>query len=136
MAKEKITMFWKRFFIIAGMSNCLAAGLGMWKPAVGFAVVTGVDNTAPTVLFIFFLLCFVVFLFGLGYLSVVINAVSSRGIVLIGAIGKICFFAMGLYGYLHGIATLIFAILVSMDLVWAAFFFFYLISTNRISCER
>lgn len=99
-------------------------------------VVSGVDNTEPAVLFIFFTLCCAVFLFGLGYISVVVNAVASRGIVLIGAIGKICFFAMGLYGYLHGIASLIFIIVVCMDLIWAAFFFFYLISTHRISCER
>ena len=135
MAKGIMTAFWKIFFLMAGLFNCLVAGLGMCFPAVTFTVVTGVNNTEPVVLYIFFIACCVVFLFGLGYFSVVINVVTSRGIILIGALGKICFFSMGLYGYLHGIASLIFMITVCIDLIWAVFFIIYLRSTHRTICE-
>lgn len=118
------------------MFNCVAGGLGMWFPVIGVNFVTGVETTAPAVLFIFFMLCFAVALFGLGCLLVAINTVANRGFVLVGAIGKISFFAMGLYGYLHGLSTLIFTLLVGVDLVWAALFIFYLSSTKRAAGER
>ena len=57
---------WKYLFLLAGLFNGLAGGLGMAFPVSGLKFVTGLETAEPAVLFTFFLLCFAVSLFGLG----------------------------------------------------------------------
>ena len=101
-------------------------------PAYGLRFASGLEITEPSILFTFFMLCFAVALFGLGYLMVAFNAVANRGLVVVGVIGKISFPAMALYGYLNGMATLEFMVVIFGDVIWAGLFTRYLIvSKNR-----
>jgi hypothetical protein len=125
--------FWKYLFLLAGLFNGLAGGLGMAFPVLGLKFVTGLETAEPAVLFTFFLLCFVVSLFGLGYALVAFNAPPNRGIVVVGAIGKICFFVIALYGYLNEVATLAFVVVTIGDVIWAGLFASYLNSTKGVA---
>jgi len=120
------TKFWKNLFIVAGVFNGLAGLLGMLFPAHGIKLATGLEVAEPGILFVFFLLCFAVALFGLGYFLVAFNAVANRGLVVVGIIGKVCFPVMALYGYLGGMATLEITLLIAGDLIWAGLFIYYL----------
>ena len=125
--------FWKYLFLLAGLFNGLAGGLGMAFPVPGLKFVTGLETAEPAVLFTFFLLCFAVSLFGLGYALVAFNAPANRGLVVVGAIGKICFFVIALYGYLNEVATLAFVVVTIGDVIWAGLFASYLNSTKGVA---
>ena len=124
--KNSPSKLWKNLFFLAAIFNCTAGGLGMLFPAIGFKVVTGQEITDPAVIFVFFMLCFVVALFGFGYALVACNAATNRGLAVIGAVGKLCFFAMAWYGYLNGLSSLLFAVVTIGDLIWAILFIYYL----------
>lgn len=126
LIKQSPTKFWKILFLVVGLFNGLAGCLGMVFPAHGLRFVNGLEITEPSILFIFFIFCFVVALFGLGYFMVAFNAVANRGLVVVGVIGKISFPAMALFGYLNGMATLEFMLVIAGDLVWAGLFIYYL----------
>ena len=132
LIKQSPPKFWKILFLVAGLFNGLAGCLGMVFPAYGLRFASGLEITEPSILFTFFMLCFAVALFGLGYLMVAFNAVANRGLVVVGVIGKISFPAMALYGYLNGMATLEFMVVIFGDVIWAGLFTRYLIvSKNR-----
>jgi hypothetical protein len=124
--KNSPPTFWKYLFLLAGIFNGLAGVLGMVFPAVGLKFITGLETAEPAVLFTFSLLCFTISLFGLGYALVAFNATTYRGFVVVGAIGKLFFFAIAIYGYLNGVATLLFVALTIGDFIWAGLFIHYL----------
>ncbi len=128
---NSLTKFWKCFFLLAGLFNCCAGGLGMGFPSLGLKVTTGLATAESGALLIFFLLSTVVALFGLGYIMVAFNAAGNRGLVIVGCIGKLCFFATALFGYLNGNATMTFFVLTIGDFLWAVLFLSYLISSDR-----
>ena len=138
LIKQSPPKFWKILFLFAGLFNGLAGCLGMIFPAHGLKFASGLEITEPSMLFIFFMLCFAVALFGLGYFMVAFNAIANRGLVVVGAIGKLCFPAMALYGYLNGMATLEFMVLVMGDVIWAGLFIHYLKSSKNAQedCPR
>ena len=131
--KNSPSKFWRNLFLLAGLFNGLAGGLGMAFPAPGFKFVTGLETAEPAVHFTFFILSFAVSLFGLGYALVAFNAPANRGFVVVGAIGKICFFVIALYGYLSEVATLAFVIVTIGDVIWAGLFASYLNSTKEVT---
>jgi hypothetical protein len=123
--------FWKILFLVAGLVNGLAGCLGMVFPSHSLKFASGIEITEPSILFVFFMLCFVVALFGLGYFMVAFNAVANRGLVVVGAIAKISFPAIVLYGYLNGMATLEFMVLIVGDLAWAGLFIHFLRTSKK-----
>ena len=125
------TKFWKILFLFAGVFNLAAGATGMVVPAIGVTFISGIETAEPGVLFIFFILSFVVALFGLGYLMVAVNAAANRGLVTIGAIAKISLFGIAVYGYLNDLSTLEFMLVVSSDVVWALLFIRYLRTVFR-----
>ena len=129
--KQSPPKFWKILFLVAGLFNFLAGCLGMVFPAQGLRFASGLEITEPSILFIFFMLCFVVALFGIGYFMVAFNAVANRGLVVVGIVGKISFPVMALYGYLNGLATLEFMLVIAGDVIWAGLFIHYL-RTSKI----
>jgi len=129
--KQSPPKFWKILFLVAGLFNFLAGCLGMVFPAQGLRFASGLEITEPSILFIFFMLCFVVALFGIGYFMVAFNAVANRGLVVVGIVGKISFPVMALYGYLNGLATLEFMLVIAGDLIWAGLFIHYLRTSKK-----
>ena len=125
--------FWKFFFLLAGLFNLLAGGSFMAFPGQMLKLTIGQDTTDPAALYVFFLFGFTVALFGIGYALVGLNAAANRGIVVIGGIGKILLFPIALYGYQHGVATLLLVTLTFGDVIWACFFVYYLIKTRPLS---
>ena len=124
--------FWKLFFVFAGLFNLLAGGSFMAFPGQMFKLATGQETTDPAALYIFFLFGFVIVVFGIGYVLVGFNPASNRGIVVIGALGKSLLFLLALYGYQHGVATLLLVILTFGDVIWACLFAYYLLKNRPL----
>ncbi len=123
--------FWKILFLIASFFNTAAGTIGMGFPALGIKFITGVETSEPGFLFVFFILSFVVALFGLGYLMVAMNASANRGLVYIGAIAKASLFVIALFGFLNNLSSLEFMLVASSDLLWAAMFALYLLKSKN-----
>ena len=125
------TKFWKYLFLLAGLFNGLAGLLGMLFPGHGIKLATGVDVTEPGILLVFFILCFAVAMFGLGYFMVAVDAIAYRGMVVIGAIAKAGIFAICLYGYFNGVCTLELMVAAIGDAAWAVLFAIYLRTSKK-----
>ncbi len=123
---------WKVLFLMAGFFNAVAGAAGMGFPALGIKFITGVETSEPGVLFIFFVMSFVVALFGLGYLMVAKNASANRGLISIGTVAKISLFVMAFYGFLNNLSTLEFMLVASSDLLWATLFMRYLWLSKKL----
>jgi hypothetical protein len=74
---------------------------------------------------------FVVFVAGLGYGIVACIEYKFRFFVTIGAIGKIALFFFVIYLWVNSIATNFAAIVVTGDLIWAMYFFYFLFKTRE-----
>jgi hypothetical protein len=132
----EITMtktFYSKLFFLAAIFNCTAGIAGIVFYEFQFSLFFGdqaVMKDFHTGL-IFRLFMFAVLLFGLGYYFVSRDPEQNRGIVWLGALGKVGVFAAFTYAFLLNMASAIGLSIASMDLFWAVLFFYFLFTQKK-----
>ena len=120
-------------FRVAAIWNLLVGLTGIFLYSFCLDLIAGhrLDTITDLTLIFYRFFMIAVIIFGIGYYLVSVNLEKNDGIVWMGACAKTIIFGFVLIDFLTGDATLFFLMIASTDLIFAVFFFLYLLSKKN-----
>jgi len=116
-----------KLFLVAAIYNFLGAGVPIVDPSRHFEVFFQVTASNDPILMMTTQAFWVtVFFFGIGYYMIARDPIHNRGIIWLGAIGKVYVFCLWTWHYVAGLTAPFALIGATGDLVFATLFFLYL----------
>lgn len=128
MQKEK---YYKWLFIIGGIFNWIMA-ISFFIGSVAIQeIFTLFGTTEPPTLFFLHALLALIFVYGIGYVIVGLDIDENKGIVWLGILSKLSFFACCVLYFLIGDLDFIIVIFGSFDFIFACLFIEYIVNYKK-----
>ncbi len=127
--------FWKKFFFLASLWNISAGplfvALYLYIPSMIFTPEGLTYTHNPAFNAFYYVLIAAIVLFGIGYYAPSRDLMSNRVMVWLGILGKVFLTIVFFHLYFAKYITPLLPVALVGDLIWAAFFYTFLIQTRE-----